>query len=50
MALDIKQQKDLVHQEELAFYRDQEVLLRAEQERRDLIAKEEEKIAKQRRQ
>jgi len=39
----------LTQKEELAFYREQEQITHAEQERRDIIAKEEKRLTDQRR-
>ena len=48
-AIDIKKQKDLTKQQELAFYRDQEEIIKSEQHRRELIIGEENKLTTQRR-
>lgn len=48
VALHMKQHRDKLHEEELAFYRDQEVMVKAEEERRHLITKEDEKLNEQR--
>ena len=49
LALDVKRQKELTQKEELAYYREQEQVVSAEQERRHIIANEEKRINEQRR-
>lgn len=48
-AIDIKKQKDMTKQQEVAFYRDQGELIKAEQQRRELVKEEEKRLAEQRR-
>ena len=45
----MKRQKELTQKEELAYYREQEQIVSAEQERRHIIANEEKRINEQRR-
>ena len=49
LALDLKRQKELTQKEELAYYREQEQIVSAEQERRQIIANEEKRLNEQRR-
>lgn len=48
LALDMKKHRDLKMREEMAFYREQGEIAKAEQERRDIIANEEKKLVQQR--
>lgn len=44
----MKRQKELTQKEELAYYREQEQVVNAENERRQIIANEEKRLANQR--
>ncbi|XP_065676160.1 TBC1 domain family member 31-like [Hydra vulgaris] len=48
LTFEFKKQKELTNKEEVAFYREQDQLLKAEQQRRELIIKEENKLAEKR--